>query len=167
MAARTALKRPSGMPRGDAEPVDPPQRRRLLLLVAATPLASFAQGVSGADANPDLRWYQAAEAMLRRAQSWNDQPYGAVLVRDGVVVGEGPSRVIRNQDPSAHAEREAIRDAQRRLGSRSLRGAVLYSTSRPCPLCEEAAALAQVSRMVFGPQLQDAGAPRAPAQPGG
>ena len=99
--------------------------------------------------------------MKRLAQSWGDQPYGAVLILDGKLVGEGPSRVVKNNDINAHAEREAIRDAQRRLGRTELPGAVLYSTSRPCGLCEAAAARAKVSRMYFGAALSDAGAPAA------
>jgi len=98
--------------------------------------------------------------MRRLALSWGDQPYGGVLVLDGTLLGEGPSRVIRNQNPDAHAEREAIRDAQRRLGREKLQGSILYSTSRPCDLCEAAAARAGVTRMVYGPLLTDAGAPR-------
>jgi tRNA(adenine34) deaminase len=83
------------------------------------------------------------------------------LVLDDAVVGEGPSRVLRNADPDAHAEREALRDARRRLGRSRLDGAVLYSTSRPCSMCEAAAAQAGVARMIFGPALTDAGVPRA------
>ncbi len=98
--------------------------------------------------------------MRQLALSWGDQSYGAILVLGGAVVGEGPSRVIRNADRDAHAEREAIRDAQRRLGVSALAGSVLYSTSRPCRLCEAAAAEANVARMYFGPGLVDAGAPR-------
>ncbi|HEY6087454.1 MAG TPA: deaminase [Burkholderiaceae bacterium] len=67
---------------------------------------------------------------------------------------------MRTDDPNAHAEREAIRDAQRRLGRRDLGGSVLYSTSRPCRACEAAAAAAGVARMVVGADLVDAGAPR-------
>ena len=108
---------------------------------------------------PELRWYEAAAEMKRLAQSWGDQPYGAVLVLDGTLVGQGPSRVVKNRNPDAHAEREAIRDAQYKLGSQRLPGAVLYSTSQPCSLCEAAAAQAGVSRMYFGPSLTDAGTP--------
>jgi tRNA(Arg) A34 adenosine deaminase TadA len=97
--------------------------------------------------------------MKRRALAWGDQPYGAVLVLAGVLVGEGPSRVVKNNDIHAHAEREAIRDAQRRLGRQRLGGSVLYSTSRPCGLCQAAAAEAGVARMYFGPSLDDAGVP--------
>jgi tRNA(adenine34) deaminase len=83
-----------------------------------------------------------------------------VLVPDGQLVGERPSRVIQRNDDTAHAEREAIRDAQRRLGRTRLDTSVLYSTSRPCAACEAAAAAAGVARMVYGEALRDAGAPR-------
>lgn len=97
--------------------------------------------------------------MRRLAVSWGDQSYGAVLVLDNTLVGQGPSRVVKDRDPNAHAERVAILDAQRRLGRQDLGGAILYSTSRPCALCEQAAARAGVARMFFGSTLQDAGQP--------
>jgi tRNA(adenine34) deaminase len=140
----------------------PLHRRRAIAHAAAIALGLVAGAACAADAGarPQARWYRAAERMKRMAESWGDQPYGAVLVLHGAVVGEGPSRVVKNRDVSAHAEREAIRDAQRRLGTDSLEGATLYSTSRPCSVCEAAAARAKVSRMVFGPALTDAGVPR-------
>ena len=122
------------------------------------PLRAHAQA---APRHTDAHWARLAEAMKQQALSWGDQPYGAVLVLNGALAGEGPSRVVKNSNPDAHAEREAIADAQRRLGRQTLAGAVLYSTSRPCRLCEAAAARAGVARMVFGPALTDAGAPRA------
>jgi tRNA(Arg) A34 adenosine deaminase TadA len=67
--------------------------------------------------------------------------------------------VVKDKNPDAHAERIAIIEAQRRLGRLSLAGSVLYSTSRPCSLCEAAAFRAGVSRMYFGQSLQDAGPP--------
>jgi tRNA(Arg) A34 adenosine deaminase TadA len=138
------------------------RRRRLALSMAAVPVAALCRAVAASPDEPQPRWYEAALGMKRLAESWGDQPYGAVLVKHGAVIGEGPSRVVRNRDQSAHAEREALRDAQRRLGTESLHGSVLYSTSRPCSLCEAAAARAGVRRMYFGPQLADAGAPAAP-----
>jgi tRNA(adenine34) deaminase len=141
-------------------------RRHVLLrglsLVATAAGARFADGqqIPPPGTNPDRRWYDAALAMKRLAESWGDQPYGAVLVVGGRLVGEGPSRVVKRGDPLAHAEREAIRDAQRRLDTRWLGGSVLYSTSRPCAVCEAAAAEAGVSRMYFGEALHDAGPPR-------
>jgi len=114
---------------------------------------------------PDPRWHEAAERMKRLALSWGDQPYGAVVVLDDTVVGEGPSRVVKHQDPGAHAEREAIRDAQRKLGRQRLDGSVLVSTSRPCASCEGVAADAHVARMFFGAPLSDAGSPRRQGPP--
>jgi tRNA(Arg) A34 adenosine deaminase TadA len=113
-------------------------------------------------APPDAaRWAALAARMREQALGWGDQPYGAVLVLDGVLVGEGPSRVVQRGDPNAHAEREAIADAQRRLRRLRLDGSVLYSTSRPCSACEAAAAAAGVARMIHGVALHDAGPPRA------
>ncbi len=144
-------------------------RRRLIvastaILLSGRLVEGRAQAASTArtpapEPAPEPRWYHAAAEMKRQAESWGDQPYGAVLVFAGAVVGEGPSRVIKNQDIDAHAEREAIRDAQRRLGRQRLGGSVLYSTARPCGLCQAAAAQAGVSRMYFGPSLTDAGVP--------
>lgn len=136
--------------------------RRLLVAggaaMAAGSLLASAQAQAPHRA-PEARWYEAAAAMKRLAESWGDQAYGAVVVLDGVLVGEGPSRVIKHQNPDAHAEREAIRDAQQKLGRDRIAGAVLYSTSRPCSLCEAAAARAGVARMYFGASLSDAGVP--------
>ena len=89
-----------------------------------------------------------------------DQPYGAVVVVDGRIIGFGPSRVVLKNDFTAHAEREAIREAQARLGHRDLAGAVLYSTSRPCASCEAAAVEASIARMFHGREATDAGQPR-------
>ena len=139
--------------------------RRAALFGAISVLFAGANGRNYASAiEPEIRWYEAAARMKRLAESWGDQAYGAVLVLDGAIIGDGPSRVVRNNDPTAHAEREAIREARRRLGAQRLAGAVLYSTSRPCSLCEAAAAEAGVSRMYFGPSLTDAGTPGRGAQ---
>lgn len=97
--------------------------------------------------------------MRRRAQQSGDQAYGAVVLKGGRIVGESPSRVISSRDATAHAEREAIRDAQRALRSATLPGCVLVSTSRPCAACEQAAAEARVARMIHGETLADAGPP--------
>jgi tRNA(Arg) A34 adenosine deaminase TadA len=136
-------------------------RRSAIATAAVTLVVCSARAADAASPDaPERRWYEAAAAQRRIAESWGDQPYGAVVVLNGAVVGEGPSRVVRDRDPNAHAEREAIKDAQRRLGRAGLAGSVLYSTSRPCALCEAAAAAAGVSRMVFGAALSDAGPPR-------
>ncbi len=102
---------------------------------------------------------QRAEALRDDALRTGDQAFGAVMLRDSRIVGEAPSRVVTLQDPTAHAEMEAIRDAARRLRSRDLSGCVLVSTSRPCRMCEAAAGWARIERMVHGAALTDAGRP--------
>jgi tRNA(Arg) A34 adenosine deaminase TadA len=141
-------------------------RRRALLrilggsaLVIAMVRGSFSQDRVTTDSAFDRRWMDEAFAMRRLAESWGDQSYGAIVVLNGMRIGDGPSRVVKLRDPDAHAEREAIRDAQRRLGRDDLKGAVLYSTSRPCARCESAAARARISRMIHGADLRDAGPP--------
>ena len=103
------------------------------------------------------------------AQAWRmrnlaleigDQGYGAVIVKDGRIVGQAPSRVVVNRDPTAHAEMEAIRDAARRLGTRDLRDCEMYATSRACPMCESAAYWANLKRLRFGSSISDAGEPQ-------
>jgi tRNA(Arg) A34 adenosine deaminase TadA len=79
-----------------------------------------------------------------------DQPFGAVVVKNGQIVGEAPSRVVRARDPTAHAEMEAIRDAARKLGTRNLSGCDLYGSSRACRMCEAAAYWAGIARLFHG-----------------
>lgn len=102
---------------------------------------------------------EKAFEMKRQAEQAGDQPYGAVVVRGDEIVGFGPSRVVTRNDWTAHAEREAIRDAQARLGRRDLADCVMYSTARLCSNCERAAAEAKLARMYFGADAADAGAP--------
>ncbi len=103
-----------------------------------------------------------AEAFRLRdmAVESGDQPYGAVVVLDGSVVGRGPSRVVRDRDHARHAERVALKDAQDRLGRERLDGAIIYSSSIPCSTCQPVLARAGIARMVHGRAALDAGAPR-------
>ena len=100
-----------------------------------------------------------AEKMKRQALASGDQGYGAIIVKNGEVVGLGPSRVVVNTDPTGHAEMEAIRDAARRLGSQDLSGCMMVSTSQPCPMCETAAYWAKIDRLIHGTGLHDGGRP--------
>ncbi len=83
-------------------------------------------------------------------------PFGAVVVKDGVVVGEGWNQVTSTNDPTAHAEVQAIRDAGRRLGTFNLAGTILYSSCEPCPMCLAATYWARVDRLVYGASAKDA-----------
>lgn len=130
--------------------------RRTCLMVAVTLASGPALG-----SEPALRSaMRRAQAMRDEALRSGDQAYGAVVLRGNEIVGAAPSRVVTGNDPTAHAEMEAIRDAARRLGARDLAGSVLVSTSRPCRMCESAAMWAGISRMVYGETLTDGGPPR-------
>jgi tRNA(Arg) A34 adenosine deaminase TadA len=83
-------------------------------------------------------------------------PFGAVVARDGVVVGEGWNQVVSRHDPTAHAEVVAIRDAGARLGTHVLEGCTLYASCEPCPLCLAAAYWARIPRVVFAASRADA-----------
>lgn len=95
-----------------------------------------------------------AEEMRRVAVQAGDQPYGAVLLKAGRIVGEAPSRVVSTRNNDAHAERQALADARKRLSD--LEGCELVSTSRPCSLCERAAREAGIRRMIYGENLTEA-----------
>lgn len=145
-----------------------PRRRLLsalnagvLLAVAAMYRPAAAAGDIEQPAEPgDAAFIRRALEMRRLAVEQGDQAYGAVVVRDSRVVGQSWSRVILDRDPTGHAEMAAIRDAARRLRDRNLRGAVLYSSSRPCPMCEAAAYWAGIETMIYGEDANDAGPPR-------
>jgi len=98
--------------------------------------------------------------MKQIAIDTGDQAFGAIIVKQGNVVGFGPSKVLVNYDPTAHAEIEAIRDACRNLKTNDLTGCELYSTSRPCRMCETAGYWANISRFYFGANIVDGGTPK-------
>jgi len=106
------------------------------------------------------RFMAEAVRMKNNAVAAGDQSYGAVLVKDEIIVGWGPSRVVAENNGDAHAERVALRDAGARLGAAALQGSTLYSTSIPCRFCQDAAARAGVVRMIYGESLTDGGSPR-------
>ena len=83
-------------------------------------------------------------------------PFGAVIVRNGAVVGEGVNRVTIENDPTAHAEVCAIRAACRSLGVFSLPGCEIYTSCEPCPMCLSAIYWAHIDRIFFGNDSADA-----------
>ena len=87
-----------------------------------------------------------ARALRDQAVKEGDQAYGAVVVRDGVIVGEGRNYVVLHSDPTAHAELLAVRDAARRLKKRDLSDCDVYSTATPCPMCQGALYWARIRR---------------------
>ncbi len=85
-------------------------------------------------------------------------PFGAVVVSNGAIVGEGWNRVTGSNDPTAHAEIVAIRDACSHLGTFALEGAVLYASCEPCPMCLAAIYWARIERVVYSNTTADAAA---------
>lgn len=83
-------------------------------------------------------------------------PFGAVIARDGEIVGTGTNRVTPDCDPTAHAEVNAIRDAASRLGTFDLSGCEIYSSCEPCPMCLGAIYWAHLDRLYYGNDKQDA-----------
>lgn len=98
----------------------------------------------------DLAHMRAAIEEARRAHALGEVPVGAVVVRDGRIIGRGHNRPISAHDPTAHAEIEAIRDAARRLENYRLVGASLYVTLEPCAMCAGAIMHARIARVVYG-----------------
>lgn len=148
----------------------PLEVRRSLLISGGIAIAAI--GTTGAlattseretivqPATPDRDGFIGRAFEMRRlAVNKGDQPFGALVVRDGLIVGQSWSRVVLDGDPTAHAEMAAIRDAAKRLKQRNLRNAVLYSSSRPCPMCEAAAYWAGVGSMIHGREGIDGGRP--------
>ncbi len=121
--------------------------------------ASSGEEIVQPAAPDDATFIERAFEMRQIATERGDQPYGAVVVREGRIIGQSWSRVIIDNDPTAHAEMAAIRDAARRQGDRNLAGSILYSSSRPCPMCEAGAYWARVESMIHGREWSDAGRP--------
>ena len=86
-----------------------------------------------------------------------DDPFGAVVVRDGRIVGEGRNRVGSDCDPTAHSEIMAIRDACHRLGTPDLSECEIYTSGEPCPMCMAAIWWAGLSRVVYGVPKDESG----------
>lgn len=100
--------------------------------------------------NDDARFLARAVALSREhMEAGAGGPFGAVIVRDGRILAEGWNEVTSTSDPTAHAEVVAIRRACREVGDFSLRGATLYTSCEPCPMCLAAAYWARVERIVY------------------
>lgn len=85
-------------------------------------------------------------------------PFGAVIVKDGVIVGRGHNEVIKNNDPTCHGEMQAIRDACKHLGTYDLSGCELYTSAEPCPMCLSAIIWANIKTVYYGNSAKDAAA---------
>ncbi len=106
---------------------------------------------------PERRWMKVALREAERAFETDEVPVGAVVVKDGQIVGRGHNLVETLRDPTAHAEMIAITAACETLGTKMLDGCTLYVTLEPCPMCAGAIVWARLSRLVFGAFDEKAG----------
>jgi tRNA(adenine34) deaminase len=106
----------------------------------------------------DFDFMQAALAEARLAAEAGEVPIGALIVREGEIVARGQNRVLRDVDPTAHAEIVALREAAKALGNYRLNGCTLYVTLEPCAMCAGAMIHARLDRLVFAAADPKAGA---------
>ncbi|HEY7625365.1 MAG TPA: nucleoside deaminase [Candidatus Limnocylindria bacterium] len=124
----------------------------------------FAQDTSIARPGDDDRFMRDALDAGRAAAEHGDVPIGAVVVRDGAVIARAGNRREVDNDPAAHAELIAMRDAARSLGRWRLSDCTLYVTVEPCAMCAGGAVLARIALVVFGAPDERAGAVRSAAE---
>jgi tRNA(adenine34) deaminase len=98
----------------------------------------------------DAEFMGEALALARAAAARGEVPVGAVVACDGVILGRGGNAPIAHNDPTAHAEIAALREAGRALGNYRLPGCTLYATLEPCAMCAGAIMHARIARLVFG-----------------
>ncbi|OAJ71098.1 tRNA-specific adenosine deaminase [Methylobacillus sp. MM3] len=98
----------------------------------------------------DSEYMQMALELAAEAAAAGEVPVGALVVKDGEIVGRGYNAPISCHDPSAHAEIRAMRDAAQRIGNYRLVGCTLYVTLEPCAMCAGAIQHARIARLVYG-----------------
>lgn len=99
---------------------------------------------------------RALARAVKNVETGNGGPFGAVIVRDGEVLAEAGNSVFSTNDPTAHAEVNAIRAACERLGAFHLEGCTLYTSSEPCPMCLAACYWAHLDRIFYAANAEDA-----------
>ncbi len=98
----------------------------------------------------DEQFLHLALALAREAEAAGEVPVGSIVVRDGEVIGRGRNSPVSTNDPTAHAEILALREAALHAGNYRVEGATIYTTLEPCVMCAGALVTARVKRLVFG-----------------
>ena len=106
----------------------------------------------------DLNYLRAAIAEAQAAEANGEVPVGAVVVHNGKIIGRGQNRVLRDSDPTAHAEIVALREAGRALNNYRLEDCTLYATLEPCAMCAGAILHARIGRLIYAAPDPKAGA---------
>lgn len=110
--------------------------------------------VPSADSNRFMA--EAIQTAIKGMNNNEGGPFGCVIVKDGKIIGRGNNKVTSTNDPTAHAEIEAIRNACNHLGSFQLEGCILYTSCEPCPMCLGAIYWARPDKVFFGCNHNDA-----------
>ena len=103
--------------------------------------------------NPFMK--EALNEAYQGIEDGHGGPFGAVIVKDGEIVGRGHNSVLKNQDPTCHGEVMAIHDACKRFKTFNLKGCDIYTTGYPCPMCMGAILWANIDRIYFGCNVTD------------
>jgi tRNA(adenine34) deaminase len=106
----------------------------------------------------DAAWMELALEQARLAATAGEVPVGALVIKDGEIIGRGHNRNLLDNDPTAHAEIVALRQAAARLGNHRLVGCVMVATIEPCSMCAGALIHARIARLVYGASDPKAGA---------
>jgi guanine deaminase len=109
------------------------------------------------EAKTDMDQYMkiAIEEAEKGIHNGEGGPFGAVIVKDGAIIGRGHNQVVKNNDPTCHGEMMAIRDACKKLGTFDLSGSVIYTTGEPCPMCLGAILWANIGKVYYGCNVLD------------
>lgn len=130
-----------------------------IIVSSSSPTLNSAETLNPAIFSPhDEDYMRQALALAQEAALAGEVPVGAIVVKDGIVIGRGSNAPIIGHDPTAHAEIRAMRDAATKLGNYRLVGCTLYVTLEPCAMCAGAIQHARIARLVFGAHDNKTGA---------
>lgn len=101
---------------------------------------------------------EAIQESKKNLTTGDGGPFGAVVVKDGAIIGRGHNEVLVNHDPTCHGEMQAIRQACKNLGTHDLTGCELYTSAEPCPMCLSAIIWANIKTVYYGNSAKDAAA---------
>ena len=104
----------------------------------------------------DQKYLSQALALARQSVQQGGGPFAAIIVKDDRIIGQGSNRVTLSNDPTAHAEVSAIREACRHIENFDLGGSVIYASCEPCPMCYAAIHWSRIERIVYAASTQDA-----------
>ena len=121
-------------------------------------MAEIQKNTANMPSGDDASWMELALEQARLAAAAGEVPVGALVIKDGEIVGRGHNRNLLDNDPTAHAEIVALRQAAARLGNHRLNGCVMVATIEPCSMCAGALIHARIARLVYGASDPKAGA---------